>query len=116
MYNHKRDIVSDWRDELKPGDIVKSGSGTLRVVRRVSMNPNAPWLLGFVYFSILRCSKYRACYTLYLRSELRSMGFTKINGRIRLDSQLDAAILRDTQVRDGRDRKLTCCDVIGIVA
>jgi len=116
----------DWIDRLQPGDIVVSGRGTERIVRKVS-RWSAKWgdqyehkvgRVSHIYFSILRCSWTTRAYTLLTRNDFIQSGYQPIKtaSPIPLKTRLDRDLLHD--IRRNKSIKeciLHCCDVVGVI-
>ena len=101
-----------WIKRIRKGDILRSGSGMLRVVRAVSHHgPSIP--KTNVTFSIKRCSWTGRCYTVMTGNDLRQLGYRPTRGRMRLRGKLDLLIEGDFGASPG-DTRLTCCDVEGV--
>src|SRR5258708_25936939 len=99
-----------WIWSIKPGDVLKSRAGTLRVVRRVSLSRGRI----FVYFTIRHCSWTHRCYTLLERNDLIQCGYTRVNARVSLRKRIDRAIEKEFDVREPKEIVLDCCKVKGI--
>src|SRR5690349_6845034 len=102
-----------WLQKVKVGDIVRSGSGTERVVRHVSRWKNTTCLT----FSIIHCSWTKRCYTVYFSNDLKQMGYRPTGKRVELTSEMDKKIAKaiekaDLSHRNGRAPN--CCSVHGI--
>lgn len=102
-------MTDGWIKELRVGDVVRSGSGTLRTVRAVKHYKRRT----NVTFSILHCSWTGRCYTVMTDCDLRTFGYRPTGQRKRLRSRLDRAVARDFGKPKDRTR-LSCCDVRGI--
>ena len=101
-----------WIKQVKVGDVLKSRSGLLRVVRYV--NHHAGGCRTWVSFTINHCSWTGRCYTMYEGNDLIQFGYRPVRVRMKLRKKIDKAILREiVDVRGGKPT-LTCCDVEGI--
>jgi hypothetical protein len=102
------EAVPDWLKRVRVGDVLRTPTGTLRVVRQVSYRRG---VISSCSFTIRHCSWTRACYTVKLRSEL--FGWQPTGKRVRLRKRIDRDIKHDLD-KPGRERKLTCCSVEGV--
>jgi hypothetical protein len=106
----------DWRDRIRVGDILRGRSGVERVVRSCLYKMDGR-LVG-VTFTIMRCSQFRACYTLYGRNDLKQAGFRPTGHRKALRGAMDKQIFDNMRLHlrksQGARRALDCCDVDGI--
>jgi hypothetical protein len=99
-----------WFDHLRPGDVLRSRGGTLRVVRTVSRKEDGKlWGVSFV---IRHCSWTKRPYTVLTFNDLKTFRYTYVGARVRLDRELDRRIA--DAIRHKEDRTLTCCAVRGI--
>jgi len=107
----------DWRDTLSEGDIIRSASGDLRVVRKASYwdkpyrNRPAGMLYG-VYLLIRNCSWTGKCYTVINRSDLVSRKFEPTG--LRWESDAAFKVLLEKEMGPNKPLALHCCDVKGI--
>lgn len=101
----------DWRDTLRVGDVLRKGR-SFRVVRQALYHNNG-YLIS-VSLSIQRCSKYKRCFTGYLRNDLKQAGYSKTGVRLRLDKEVDAELLRN--IRNHAHRTLYCWDTVGVIS
>lgn len=105
-----------WINSIKKGDVLKSPTGTLRIVRGVTHGGSI--CKTFVQFTILRCSWTRRPTTTVDGQVLKRYSPTGAN--IPLTGELDAAIERDSTGRAGKypligsEREIFCCDVRGM--
>lgn len=101
-----------WIPKIQKGDVLRSGSGTLRVVRHVSHGRAR----SSVYLAIRRCSWTHRCYTVYNSADLKTGGWSHTGKRVRIDDEfslkIDAAIHQDK----GKPYILDCCDVVNVVS
>lgn len=107
---YRRDMPEhSWIRNLKPGDVVESKGGNLRIVRRVSHCRDGR---TSVYFVIARCSWTHRPYTVMGESDLITLGYRPINVNVPLDTDFDDKLQREF------DRTcppcIDCCDVRGI--
>lgn len=108
-------VVRDWRDTLKEGDILTNGK-TFRIVRQVyfrtyKVQGKPPLLLGVV-LTIMRCSWTHRAYTHVGRSDLTWRKYTRVPGvRAKMTTPLDAKVNKCIR---NNDRSLDCCDVHGV--
>lgn len=102
-----------WIKRIRKGDVLRSGSGALRIVRHVSHHgPSIP--KTSVYFAIQRCSWTTRCYTVYTGNDLRQMKYSPTNGRMPLKTNMDKMIEKQFSRDFAKDCELHCCDVIGV--
>ena len=97
---------------LKVGDILKTPSGDLRVVREVDYN--ADGTLWMICLAIRRCSWTRRAYTMLTPNDLRARKFKPTGKRVRLTGKLDRRLARDIASNDPDRRGLDCCAVRGM--
>lgn len=97
-----------WITRLKVGDVVRSGSGMLRVVRAVCHSKSAYATRSSVTFSIKACSWTHRCYTVLTCSDLLTLGYRPTRAKVSLRKKIDRAIQADFGVPRPR---LSCCDV-----
>jgi hypothetical protein len=100
-----------WLKTIKRGDVLRSGTGTLRIVRHVT--PRC------VYFAIRHCSWTGRCYTIYFHNDLIQFNFKPTGKRVRLrkhiDKQIEQEIRRCTQKgKPVPPAQVKCCDVDGV--
>ncbi len=126
-----------WIGRIKVGDVLKSGSGLLRVVREVhhytvTKGGRDPHLRSYVTFTIRCCSWTGRCTTTLITSDLVTLGYRPTRAKVKLNKKIDRAIRRELTGRtiilngephrvpvlpDPRLKKryrVTCCDVEGI--
>lgn len=109
-------MSNKWISQIKVGDVLRSRSGLLRVVRNVNHLP----VRGYkkprtsVSFSIQRCSWTHRCYTVYFGNDLIQFGFRPVNARVQLRKKIDKLIKREIQSDCNWKPKIDCCDVRGI--
>lgn len=119
-----------WVKTIRKGDVLKSGTGTLRAVREVKHN-GASLGKTSVMFSILHCSWTHRPHTTLTGTDLVQFGYRPTGARVRLNKKIDRLILDDargrkeTVYRNGKvvtmhcpllpgDTKIHCCDVKGV--
>ena len=126
-----------WISRIKVGDVLKSGTGLLRVVREahhytITKGGREPHTRSYITFAIRHCSWTGRCYTTLVTSDLITLGYRPTRARVKLRKKIDRAIQRELTGRrivlNGKphfvpvlpDLKLkkryrvTCCDVEGI--
>ena len=102
-----------WMAKVKVGDVLRSRSGLLRVVRKVSRDNDGT--LRFVWFTIRRCSWTKRCYTLYDATTLRHQGYTLVDIPPHIwQSGMDERILQAIEQPAYKPKLLSCCDVRGL--
>lgn len=109
-----------WIHRIQRGDILRSGSGVLRIVRYVSHSwiasgVSVPHFRTNVAFTIRHCSWTHRCYTILTGNDLVQMGYQPTRGRVKLRKRIDRQI--DWEISSNpspAEIKLTCCDVEGI--
>jgi hypothetical protein len=106
----KRIPQPSWMAAVKVGDVLRSGSKTLRVVRKVSRFKDGS--LRSVTFSIRHCSWTRRPYTVMGYTDLRLLGYARVGANLKLESPLDRELALD--IADHNRRQVTCCMVKGI--
>lgn len=104
----------DWRDALRPGDILRTPSGDLRVVRTVSKKAS-----GFLWgctFVIRRRSWTNRPYTVVTRCDLQQRGFKPTGHRYTFKAgTIDAEIYREIKLRKMQsERRIFADQVRGI--
>jgi hypothetical protein len=105
-----------WTKYIKVGDVLRSGSGVLRVVRavhscRVDDGYGRSHTRETFTFSIRKCSWTHRCYTSYNGNDLVQMGYRPTGTHVKLNKKIDRVI----QAEFGkRERGLSCCDVVGV--
>lgn len=107
---HKRDC--SWIFKIKKGDVLRSGSGDLRVVRAVKIGKCHGKY--YVTLAIRHCSWTRRCYTVLSGCDLLSRGFRPTRAKVALKNRIDKAINTELQRNPHEPRGLTCCDVEGV--
>ena len=100
-------VQSPWMAGLKVGDVIRSASGTLRVVRKVIRFKDGD--LRAVYLSIRHCSWTRRPYTVLSYTDLRCLGFTKVGANYSMRTELDKRLA--ACIADHNRRDVTCCEV-----
>ena len=96
---------------VRVGDVLRAGTGTLRVVRHVSFYKDGD--LRSVTFSIRHCSWTHRPTTTMNYTDLRIMGYEPTGVRVALRSKMDRELSAD--IADHNRRKLHCCDVRGVM-
>lgn len=103
------DTRPQWIKDLRVGDVVRTPSGLLRIVRAVHHGATR----SSFTFVIKRCSWTNRCYTVYTSTDLKTQGWQPTGKRMRLRSHLDYEIEQNFGLST-RDTTLTCCNVEGI--
>ncbi len=104
-----------WISRIKKGDVLRSGSGMLRIVRRVSHSHNKYYgTRTSVTFTIQSCSWTGRPYTVYNGNDLVQMGYAPVAGRFALRTKFDKTLERDFSAKDSRECEFSCCDVRGV--
>lgn len=98
-----------WIKALRVGDVVRTPSGLLRIVRAAHHGATR----SSFYFTIKHCSWTGRCYTVYTSSDLKTQGWSYTGKRVRLRSHKDYEIQQNFSI-SLRDTTLHCCDVEGI--
>jgi len=103
---------TDWMAHVKPGDVLETPSGDLRIARSVTRFPDGD--LKAINFAIRRCSWTGRAYTCYGFTDLMKWKF-KMKRKLPRDriSRLLAHDLR-YECRMPEDQVLTCCSVVGV--
>jgi hypothetical protein len=99
---------------IRVGDVMKTKSGDLRVVRYVSYRKTSWGERVMVAFAIRNCSWTGGCDTFLTASELAGRGFRPTGHRVRLNRQIDKLIAAEVGKKTWRPRKIGCCDVKGV--
>lgn len=103
-----------WVKKLKVGDVLKSRTGMLRIVRSIHVGPTVASTR--LIFTIQHCSWTTRGYTVYTGNDLRQMGYSKVGRkRYKLKDHFDKLLAEDFR-RGGNASECNfhCCDVIGI--
>jgi len=105
-------MAAKWIERIEKGDILRSKSGLLRIVRAVhhSWIPQSQQIRTSVTFTIKRCSWTGRCYTILNGSDLMTQGYQHTGKRIRLQKKMDKEIAAEFGQKP-ESLKLTCCDV-----
>lgn len=99
----------NWLERVRPGDVLETPRGRLRVVREVKrFNGYAHWFT----FTIMHCSWTERCVTVMNRHDILGRRYRPTGKRLRLTKPIDRKIAREVEYR-GKPR-MTCCDVSGI--
>lgn len=107
--------MTDWIPRIKKGDVLRSRTGMLRIVRKVSHSHIPHYgIRTSVTFTIQRCSWTTRPYTIYNGNDLRQMGYTPLRGRFHLKTKFDKTLERDFSAKDAKECVFDCCDVRGI--
>lgn len=101
-------MAYQWAKGLQVGDILRSPSGLLRVVRSVRFKGTGN---GSVTLVIQHCSWTRRCYTVQTFSDLRLSGYVRTGFRYKFTKPWDAKI---AHAIESSERTLSCCDVHGL--
>ena len=96
----------------KVGDVVRSPSGLLRIVRAVS--PSKQPHRYRVDFTIQHCSWTGRAVTTYSWAELKRQGYTLTRTKVPLKGKFDRLFAEDCGFPDKNAMNFTCCDVKGI--
>jgi hypothetical protein len=98
-----------WIKALKVGDVVRTPSGLLRIVRSANHGPQR----SYFCFTIKHCSWTTRCYTVYTSTDLKVMGWRPTGKRVRLRGHLDYEIEQNIGL-SLKDSTLNCCNVEGV--
>lgn len=110
MSADKKRKQQPWMLKVKVGDVLRSGRGTLRVVRSVCRFSNGD--LASVSFAIKHCSWTKRCLTAMSYHDLNYNGYTRTGINWKMKGPLDPEI--NAHAENHNLRKLTCCAVRGI--
>ncbi len=101
-----------WMLTLRVGAVITNG-GAWRVVGDLSRYRDGR--LHTVSLVIRRCSWTGRCYTVLNATDLRLMGYRRVNVRpLKLKGKIDKRI--HMAIHEKADQKsMTCCDVVGII-
>lgn len=104
-----------WISRIKKGDVLRTGSGKLRIVRRVS-HSNIPFygIRTNVTFAIQACSWTHRPYTIYTGNDLVQMGYEPVAARFPLRTKFDRTLERDFEAPTSEYCVFDCCAVRGI--
>jgi len=104
-----------WISCLKKGDVLRSKSGLLRIIRRVS-HSKIPFygIRTTVTFTIQSCSWTGRPYTIYTGNDLVQMGYEQVDARFPLRTKFDRALEKDFSADKSADCEFSCCDVRGV--
>lgn len=114
-------IEKDWRDKLKPGEILINPNGTERVVRRVTFKKTGfAWAVYFVRMKCCNLGREQP-HVFYFRSDI--VRWTRTGASIDLnkpiDRQIEAEMNRYYAAFEKHQwdyvSKLTCCEVKGLI-
>jgi hypothetical protein len=113
-----------WIARIKKGDVLRSRSGVLRVVRGVTHSQvhynGPPHIRTNVVFAIKHCSWTGRPYTVYTGNDLVQMGYRPTSARVSLRKKIDRAIERTYHAAPDwfakKPYEITCCDVSGVVS
>lgn len=109
--------VSDfgWINRIKRGDVLRSPSGKLRIVREVHHHDSGSINKTYVTFAIQRCSWTGRCFTVYTGNDLRGGGWRPVGASVKLNTKFDRLIQWEIVERPlPAEIKIHCCDVVGI--
>ncbi len=105
-----------WIDRLQVGDVLKTPSGDLRVVREVKIMDNDRSIyhgrVGYLEFAIRHCSWTGRCTTCKSRTDLK--GWAPMGYRVKLDKEIDREIEHCLENYMPEHQTLHCCDVKGV--
>ncbi len=105
--------VWGWIKKLQKGDVIRSRSGALRVVRAVDhFGPGI--CRTVVHLAIKRCSWTHRAYTVYNGNDLRQMGYRMVKANFELSSEIDRLMEREFSRPSGEKCVLTCCDGLAL--
>jgi hypothetical protein len=118
------DLADKWCATIREGDVIRTKSGSLRVVRAVHHHPKATGKGSYgatrarrthCFFAIQRCSWTGAGYTVYNVAEMIGMGWLPTAARPRsLKAEIDLALRADFEARDSSCRLVKCCEAVGL--
>ena len=101
-----------WPYTVKPGDVLETASGDLRVVRKCVTG--ASGYTTWVHLVIRRCSWTKRCYTVLNYHDLKGRGFRPTGLLVKLDTKTDRKIARDLKYDNRFKQKVSCCDVVTV--
>lgn len=104
----EEEMSDDWIRRIQVGDVLRTDK-VFRVVRSVTHHPCGR---TSVCFSIRHCSWTRRPITVLCSSDLKSRGYRPAGVRVKLNTELDAALAEECKMQD--KPKIKCCDVRGI--
>jgi hypothetical protein len=105
-----------WIERIKLGDVLKSRSGDLRVVRWVRHSPIPYYgIRTSVIFAIRRTSWTTPAYTVYTGNDLVQMGYRPTRAKHPLTARIDKRLLKSFEHNGGiLPTDLRAWDVIGL--
>lgn len=107
-------------EAIRVGDILKTPSGLLRVVRRVSRyrhrdgRKRNPARSVWCNFIIQHCSWTHRPYTCYSVGEMNQLKWEHTGKRMKLNTEFDRLLESDFEADRSEDCMFTCCSVEGI--
>lgn len=101
-----------WIPKIQKGDVLRSGNGTLRIVRAVSHGASR----SYVYLAIRRCSWTHRCYTVYTSADLKTNGWSHTGKRLKINDEFSKKIEAAINQNAHAPYLLDCCDVVGVVS
>ncbi len=107
--------MTDWISKIRKGDVLRSRTGMLRIVRHVSHQMvKHHGLRTSVTFTIQRCSWTSRPHTVYTGNDLRQMGYQPVRGRFALRTKFDRTLEKDFDAPNAAACTFKCCDMKGI--
>lgn len=104
-----------WISRIKKGDVLRSKSGMLRIVRRVSHSHIRFYgIRTTVTFTIQACSWTGRPYTVLTGNDLVQMGYEPVAERFPLRTKFDRTLELDFSAHRSADCVFSCCDVRGV--
>lgn len=108
-------MTPDWIVQLKVGDVVRTRSGRLRIVRHVSHHKNMYGTRVCLSFTIQRRSWTNRAYTTVTGNDLVQAGWQPTRAKAKLNTAFDWAMEQEIHRHGGIEQcVLRARDVIGI--
>ena len=128
IWSRRDPLLSELADqrssEIQEGDVVRTKSGDLRVVRAVHRSPKATGKGArgstaarrtFCYFAVKHCSWTGAGYTLYSVAEMIGMRWLPTTARPRKPTEeIDLKLKADCESRGTYARRVRRCEAVGL--
>lgn len=106
----RRRVQPPWMAVVAVGDVLRSGTGTLRVVRKVSRYLDGD--LRSVTFAIRHGSWTGRPYTVMGYTDLRMLCYSRVGARVTMNTELDRRL--NAEIADHHRRTMRPSDVRGV--
>lgn len=105
-----------WTKRLQVGDVIRSKTGKLRIVRYASHDPRKPTPSGsFFAFCIGRVSWTTRPYTFVTGNDLKQSGYMPTGARAKLNHEFDRKLLACMDKATAAECSLHARQVVGIL-